>query len=215
MRKLIDLTGQRFGRLTVIGRSSTGKCHNVYWDCQCSCGKKVTVRGDHLREGTIKSCGCLVLEISSEKATTHGKSHSRLYNTWLFMRRRCGNCNDQAYPRYGGRGIEVCDEWKANFQSFYDWAISNGYRPELSIDRIDNDKGYSPENCRWATSSEQARNRRSNHLITFAGETHSMIEWAEIVDIPLNVLCLRIVRYGWPIWRALTEPLHKRNRKTK
>lgn len=216
MGKLIDLTGQRFGRLTVVARDYTDRNRNIYWKCQCDCGNECFVRGDHLKRGQTRSCGCFNAEVSSKRHKAHGLTGSRLFNIWVSMRQRCNNPRDQAYNRYGGRGITVCDEWKDNFQVFYSWAISNGYAPGLSIDRIDNDKGYCPENCRWATSREQARNRRGGHLITFQGETLTMVEWAEKMKIPLHVLSFRITRYNWPVWRALTEPLHtEKGRKTK
>lgn len=216
MSKLIDLTGQRFGRLTVVARDYTDRNRNIYWKCQCDCGNECSVRGSHLKSGQTRSCGCLNAEVASKGNKVHGLSSSRLYNIWVNMRQRCYNPKNRAYDRYGGRGITVCDEWKDNFQTFYSWAISNGYDPDLSIDRIDNDRGYSPENCRWATSSEQARNRRSDHLITFQGETRTMVEWVEEMKIPINILSLRIVRYNWPVERALTEPVHtKKGRKTK
>lgn len=214
MGKLIDLTGQRFGRLTVVARDYTDSNRNIYWKCQCDCGNECSVRGDHLKRGQTRSCGCLNAEIASRQNKTHGISGSRLHIIWVSMRQRCYNPQNRAYGRYGRRGITVCDDWKDNFLSFYNWAISNGYAPGLSIDRIDNDRGYSPENCRWATSSEQARNRRSDHLITFQGKTRTMVEWAEEMKIPLKTLSLRIVRYNWPIWRALTEPLHTEKGRT-
>lgn len=216
MGKLIDLSGRRFGRLVVISRGNVTQSHNSYWVCKCDCGNQCLIRGDHLKKGLSKSCGCLNKEAASVRQTVHGLSGSRLHVIWVSMKQRCDNPQNQAYSRYGEREIAVCDEWKNDFQAFYDWAMTHGYESGLTIDRIDNNKGYSPQNCRWATSSEQARNRRSCHFITFGGETRTMIEWAEKTGLPLNVLYLRIVRYGWPVWRALTEPLHmEKRRKTK
>lgn len=158
MRK-VDLTGEKFGRLTVISQSIIrGNRNQIKWDCICECGTKKTIPSTSLRSGSSKSCGCLVLEGTLQK--THGMSKSRIYRIYRHMINRCGNHGVDSYPLYGGRGIRVCEEWKT-FEPFYEWAMQHGYADNLSIDRRDNEKGYYPDNCRWSTELEQARNKRN------------------------------------------------------
>lgn len=160
MGKLIDLTGQRFGRLVVVERAGTSRNRQAMWRCRCDCGKKIAVQGYHLRTGHTQSCGCFHRDQTKRANTTHGEEGTRLYGIWRGMKSRCYNPNVQKYKDYGGRGIKICEEWLDDFQAFYDWAMSHGYTDALSIDRIDVDGNYEPSNCRWATAKEQRHNRR-------------------------------------------------------
>ena len=210
MSTMIDLTDQRFGRLTVIERdenyvSPSGR-RAAHWICECDCGTRITIIGAALREGVTRSCGCLAREESRKRViqqfTTHGKRHTRLYEIWKAMKSRCNNPNSSNYKYYGGRGIKVCDEWMNDFQKFWDWAMANGYRDDLSIDRIDNDKGYSPDNCRWDTAKRQRNNRRNNRVFTVDGETKTLAEWCEIYEKSYCTSSARL-RRGWTIEEAL------------
>ena len=163
--KLLDMTGQRFGRLVVLERAENGHRGKVYWQCRCDCGKETSVRGDHLRYGFVRSCGCYNSEVTTSSHTTHGSYHSRLYKVYRTMLARCNNPKNTNYRNYGGRGISVCEEWRSDFSAFRDWAIANGYDEMAefgvcTIDRIDVNGNYEPNNCRWVSMAEQSKNKR-------------------------------------------------------
>lgn len=205
MGKLIDLTGLKFGRLTVIKYVGKSK-----WLCKCECGNEKIVSTTHLKNDT-KSCGCLKKEMLSQRTKPknftnkkHGLHNEKLYNTWKCIRQRCNNKNNKRYKDYGGRGITICKEWN-NFKNFYNWAINNGYQENLTIDRIDNNKGYLPENCRWTDITTQANNKRNNRNYTYNNETHTLGEWAKILNINYWALRSRLDR-GWDIKKAFNTP---------
>ena len=179
----IDLTGQRFGRLTVLHEADRTKANKIRWECQCDCGNIVKVQGCHLRSGHTQSCGCRAREIAVEVNTTHGKKKTRLYGIWEGIKKRCYSENSYAYPYYGGRGIVMDSEWKENFQAFYDWAMSNGYKSNLTIERIDVNGNYEPSNCCWITKGEQTNNTRNTHYITVDGKTQNIAQWAKELGI--------------------------------
>lgn len=191
---LIDLTGSVFGKLKVIRRVVSRKNHGVRWLCECECGNKLIVDGHSLKRGNTKSCGCLQRQRVHEIFYIHGRKPRRLYSIWCTMKNRCHNPNSSKYYMYGARGISVCPEWLHDFVSFRDWALSNGYAENLTINRIDNDGNYTPENCQWVDFRVQANNTRRNRYVTFNGETHTISEWSRITGIKLSCLYSRLHR---------------------
>lgn len=158
-----DLAGLRFGRLTVVCRIGTSRYREVLWRCHCDCGNETVVPTGNLKSGNTTSCGCFGREQRTASVTTHGETGTRLHRIWKAMHTRCYNRNSPAYGYYGGRGISICDEWKNSYIAFRDWALTHGYSDELTIDRIDNNLGYSPDNCRWATMAQQNENKRAQN----------------------------------------------------
>lgn len=191
------MTGQKFNRLTVIKHIENYKCL-----CKCDCGNVKEISGNHLRSGRTKSCGCLKKEMTMDRNKTHGMSESKEYIIWSAMNQRCSNKNNKGYKYYGGRGIKVCKGW-LKFENFYK---DMGNKPQgLSLDRIDNSKGYCKENCRWATRKEQQRNTRYNKMIAYKGETKCLVEWSEELNMNYNTLLSRLCRYNMSIEKAFTK----------
>lgn len=162
-----DMMGLRFGSLTVIDRAPSDRYGNAMWLCRCDCGKEIVTQGHAMRNGHTRSCGHLQKEVAMANGTHH-LSKDRLYKVWSGMRQRCENPNNRAYRDYGAKGVTVCEAWK-DFEVFYRWMIAHGYRRGLTIDRIDNSKGYSPENCRLATRMQQNQNTSRTHKIECDG----------------------------------------------
>lgn len=204
---MIDLTGKTFGELTVLERGiAPGKKTNAWWTCRCSCGSVITVDGNKLRSGKTKSCGCKRGEHISASKQSHGDSRrknvSTLYKKWAAMKRRCLNPNEQNYSRYGGRGITVCKEWVESYETFRAWALTAGYQEGLSIDRIDPDGPYCPDNCRWISIADQASNTRKNIYATMNGETKTVKEWSRIFAVKYETLRYRL-RKGMSLEEAV------------
>lgn len=217
MSKLIDLKGQKFGRLLVIERAENkvfkSGSISAQWVCKCDCGKKIIVLSNSLRKGNTKSCGCLHDELfleNKKKHTKHNKSNTRLYNIWTGMKQRCHNSKSPKYHIYGNRGIVVCDEWKSSFEKFYNWAIEHGYENNLTIDRIDNNGDYEPNNCRWITCKGQANNVRKNLIYNYNGQYKTLKQLSEEYKINYGTLYSRVIREKWGIDKALNTPLKRR-----
>lgn len=195
-----DLIGRRFGRLVVIEKLPSKKGKSV-WRCKCDCGNIKDVPSTYLTSGDTKSCGCLFKEKSKENMkkaikkakeinVTHGLSNTRIYRIWIHMIRRTSIPSDPNYRHYGGRGIKVCEEWR-DIRMFYEWAVNNGYKEDLQIDRIDVNGNYEPSNCRWATRKQQNNNKRDNVKTEINGTTHTLSEWSEITGVNINTLQCR------------------------
>lgn len=219
MGKVNNLTGRKFGRLTVAKRAENKGTHAM-WLCKCDCGKEKIVSGSDLLSEKTKSCGCYHKEKVISMNTTHGMSNTRLHKIWFGMKARCFNENNEKYENYGGRGITICPEWigENGFYNFAKWAYDNGYdenaeRGEYTIERKDNNKGYSPENCRWATYKEQANNKRNSKRIEYNGEIHTLSEWSDILEKDYSTIWKRIKKLGWSVEKAFETPIRKLDKK--
>jgi len=211
----IDLTGKIFGRWTVIKIDGQDKRKSYLWLCRCECGKEKTIVGYSLRRGDTKSCGCLRKELTSQRFTKHGhrkfNKATHIYQIWLSMKQRCTNPNDKDYCNYGDRGITVCKRW----MKFPNFLKDMGEPPtnKHQIDRINNNRGYKPSNCRWATHIQQQRNSRNNNLIEYNGKIKCLVEWSKEYNINYHALWKRIYKYHWSIEEALTTPVRKGRKK--
>lgn len=210
--RVIDITGQRFHRLVVLGQAPQQEAGKIRWRCQCDCGKVVILPAGNMKNGHTKSCGCWLEERRPTFRRTHGwgslrkaTEKGRVYRVWSSAKQRCHNPTDDAYAYYGARGIVMCERWRESFEAFIE---DMGPRPPGgTIDRRDNDGPYSPENCRWVTRRDQARNRRSSRPITWRGETRLMCEWSARLGIRVGTLSQRINGMGWSVERAFSTPV--------
>lgn len=204
-----NLIGRRFGRLTVI-ENAPNKGRNRMWRCKCDCGNEAVVATGCLTGGDTKSCGCYMKDRIRETHIKHGQTKTKLYKVWSEMKRRCNNPHDNVFKHYGGRGITYTPEWE-RFEPFMEWAESNGYqdarRGLYTLDRINVNGNYTPDNCRWIPQSEQARNTRTTKRYRLLETTHTLSEWSEIVGISHGTLWARIHNYGWTVEKALTTPV--------
>ena len=203
MPKFIDLSGKRYGKIVVLERAENRGKHTM-WKCKCDCGNYTITGASELKSGTTKSCGCLKFE---SRNSTHGLSDTRLYGIWQGMKERCLKEYSPAYKWYGGRGITICQEWLDDFYNFYNWAIANGYKENLSIDRINVDGNYEPSNCKWIPLEEQALNTRTTKFLTYKGETKTVSEWCEITGIKKTTMLNRI-RLGFTAEECIEIPIH-------
>lgn len=210
-----DLTGQKFGRLTIIETTGKNKAGQYRWRASCVCGKDIIALGSNIIRGDTQSCGCLQKERAAQAHFKHGgsscKGHTKEYATWSRIKNRCCNPKSLDYLDYGGRGIKICDRWLDPEHGFENFLADMGPcpSPKHSIERKDNDGDYCPENCVWATQKEQQNNRRNNHKIEFRGETKTLMQWSEEKGINRGTLRTRIEDLGWPIEKALNTPARK------
>ena len=182
--------GEKFGLLEALERKVLN--NRAYYHCKCECGGEITTRSDSLTSGKTRSCGCLVEKNSFVSNLKHNSSYTRLYNIYHKMKGRCYNENDDRYHRYGGRGITICEEWLEDYKAFESWSLENGYSDELSIDRIDNDGNYEPDNCRWATNIEQMNNTSRNFKVESDGVIMTLTEYCRVNELPYESTRLKI-----------------------
>lgn len=201
-----DLKGQVFGRLSVIELVGANDKGQKLWLCECECGNTVIVLGYSLTRGDTKSCGCLYKEkLAAGMGLKHGYVGTRVYKEWQGMIARTTNPNQTGYHNYGGRGITVCEEWKKP-EPFIEWSLKNGYDDTLTLDRIDVNGNYEPDNCRWIPLKDQHSNKRTNKILEYNNEIHTQRQWSEITGIPETTIRSRL-RLGWTVEEALSIPI--------
>lgn len=215
MNRVVDITGQKFNRLKVVGKAGRDSRNCILWRCKCDCGGETITTASHLRSGHTKSCGCLMRETSAinmhNLVYKNGCSQERLYAVWSEMLLRCSNPSNKSYKHYGGRGIKVCNEWQ-DYLAFKEWAYSHGYNEnakchECTIDRIDVNGNYCPENCRWATNAEQSVNKQDTVYVELNGERMALSQAAEKLRMNYGTLNSRINKLHWPVEKALSTPV--------
>ena len=204
-----DLIDQRFGKLKVVELLPDRSHKERHWRCVCDCGNEYTATSHALIHGTATQCHRCAMKQVGLSNTKHKCEPKRLHEIYTNMKTRCNNPNYELYHRYGGRGISVCVEWADSFIAFRDWAFSSGYSEELSLDRIDNNGNYCPENCKWSTVTEQANNRRTNRLVTLFGETDTLANMVRKTGTTYGTVQARLDS-GWDVERAFTEPVRGR-----
>lgn len=204
MGKSIDLTGNKYGMLTVMKFSHFSKRGLSIWECLCECGNKAIVTGGNMKNGTTKSCGCYKISKAIKDSTTHGMRGTRIYSIWIHMKERCRSVNCSIYGYYGGKGIDFCKDWE-RFEGFYK-DMKDGYDDTLTLERKDVSGNYEPSNCKWATMREQANNRTSNRIETVNGVTDTMANLCRINNIDRYVVKSRL-RYGWSLEDAFNKPV--------
>ena len=206
MQKPTIKKGDKYNRLTAIKFNHKNKWGQPYWLFRCDCGQEKVINASNVKYGYVKSCGCLLKEITTKRNTSHGMAGTREYNIWNHIKDRCLNKNNSHYKNWGGRGITVCNRW-LKFENFY---ADMGKAPTIkhSIDRINNNGNYKPENCHWANLKEQANNRRNNRLLTFNNKTMTIAQWTSKTNLKYATLYARINKYDWNIEKALTTPVN-------
>lgn len=213
-----NLVGKKFGRWVVVEKEGRNKYGNILWKCKCDCGNEKLVSTSGLNCGKSKSCGCLEKDQARLRMTTHGLRRTQIYKVWAGIKDRTNPNNNNCKDNYRKFAIKMCDEWRNDFMSFYNWAVANGYKEEKlpngknkwTIDRIDNNGDYCPANCRWITNKEQMNNQTTNRRITYKGKTQTLAQWCEELGLPYGTILFRL-RIGYDVERAFTESTDKQN----
>lgn len=199
--------GRKINMITINNLSGKDRHGNQMFDCTCDCGKHFIAIATAVNKERVRSCGCLQRNTASKMATTHGQSKTRLYSIWNAMRTRCRNANTNRSTCYKRKGVKVCDEWD-NFSNFYEWSIRNGYNDKLSIDRIDNNGNYSPENCRWTTNKIQMNNTSRNRFIEYHGKRKTVSEWADFLGVNYKYFHQKLKENDWDISKVMQLPYY-------